>query len=79
MLEGYFWRTKMNVNINVEIPEEVFLCLVCDIKIKEHSEVYHTSGIVDGKLDGHIHLCKKCMCDLINNGKFIMLVFDNLT
>ena len=58
---------------------EAIHCKRCYIEIKEYSQVYHTSGIVNGKLDGHIHLCFSCMYDLINNGKFIILVFDHLT
>ena len=58
---------------------ELLRCRVCNIKIKEYIEVYHTTGMINGRLDGHIHLCKKCMYNLINNGKFIMLVFDHLT
>ena len=57
----------MTDETNTNSDNEVILCQECGIKIKEFGEVYHTTGIVNGKLDGHIHLCRSCMYGLLNN------------
>ena len=68
----------MTDETNTNPDNEIIRCQDCGIKIKEFGEVYHTTGIVNGKLDGHIHLCSSCMYGLINNNKFIVLVFEEL-
>lgn len=45
---------------------EDFICDVCNSKITNfESDLFHFSGILHGKFNGHLHLCAKCKDEIM--------------
>jgi hypothetical protein len=46
-----------------EVEQETFsiTCDLCGAEITDYkNDLFHHTGIINGKFDDHIHLCKKC-------------------
>ena len=55
---------------------EDFICDVCNSKITNfESDLFHFSGILHGKFNGHLHLCAKCKDEIMPQ----IFNFDELT